>query len=113
MIVDTENPVIASLLARQVPVRLRRESLVIEGFYKSGEIYLTPRKEGGFIAVSRYAETHDIESFDDLVHLNYEWWKRSKDRFDGWSNPDKNWAADFERLGLVEKKVETKYVPKS
>lgn len=105
-----ENPIIKALVERNITVIITKDGFKVNGFYKSNEITLIPDGRG-FIAISRYDEKTDIEDFDDLVYLNFSWWNRSKDRYEGWAIPDIEWVADMERLGYIKKetKVITEY----
>ncbi|PLS19000.1 hypothetical protein CVD28_00945 [Bacillus sp. M6-12] len=100
------NEIILQLVEKDIPVELRKNGFVIEGFYKSGQVRLEPKEDGTFIAHSRYDQKDDIESFDDLVHLNHEWWGYSKDRSEGWKKPEEKWAVEMVRLGLVKRREE-------
>lgn len=102
-----ENPIIKALVDRDILIIITKDGFKIEGFYKSNEITLIPSGSRSFIAISRYNEKTDIEDFDDLVHLNFTWWDRSKDRFEGWVTPDSKWVADMERLGYIKKEIKT------
>ena len=57
------------------------------------------------VAHARYNEKTDIESLDDLVHLNYTWWQNYKDRYEGWQNPEQDWIPLMEKLNLIQKEV--------
>lgn len=78
----------------------------IPGFYKSGTVNLIFNKDE-CIAEARYQEKTHIRNLDDLIHLNYEWWDRSKDRYEGWKEPHSAFAAHFIRLGLAQAKTES------
>jgi len=83
----------------------------IEGFYKSNAIWLY--KEDGFInAFSRYGEYEgQINSIDDLVIINYNWWKLYRNT-QPWNNIETFWLEHMLRLDLVEKKITVSYIPK-
>jgi hypothetical protein len=104
------NSIIKALIERDISVTITKNGFKVEGFYKSNEITLVPDGKG-FIVISRYNEKTDIEDFDDLVYLNFSWWDRSKDKYEGWATPDTKWVADMERLGYIKKetKVITEY----
>ena len=101
------NPIIKALVDRDISVEITKEGFKIRGFYKSGEILLRPAEGDTFIAVARYNEEDEIGEFDDLVRLNYYWWDRSKDRYEGWTNPEEDWIPDLERLGYIKKEIKT------
>jgi len=75
----------------------------VSGFYKSGTIRIYEDEETLY-AVARYDELTELdeEPFDSLVSLNYSWWQRSKERHDGWKNPDSKWLPYFLEKGLVK-----------
>lgn len=81
----------------------------IHGFYKSGTVTLFRALDDKIYAKARYDEVTEIETFDDLVTLNWSWWNLSKERYDGWKNPDNGWVEDMIRLGLVKVKTTTVY----
>lgn len=101
------NEIILELVEKEFPVAIRKDGFIIEGFYKSGTVRLEPKEDGTFTAHSRYDQEDTIESFDDLVYLNHEWWSYSKGRSEGWLKPDEKWAKEMVRLGLVKRKEET------
>lgn len=82
--------------------------MTIDGFYKSGTVDLVINDENELVCKQRYDQLTKIETFDDLVWVNYEWWQSSKSRFDGWSNPTEFWLNHMVRLNIVT--VETKTV---
>lgn len=112
MIQLSSNPIFGELLKRGIEFKVQYQLALggvcysIEGFYKSGQISLF-EKDGDLWAYGRYDEKTKIESFDDLVMLNYEWWVSSKSRSKIWSQPEELWAKEFVRLGLAKKKVQT------
>lgn len=78
----------------------------IKGFYKSDGVDLYETEEGIF-AESRYNQIEQITCFKDLVSLNYEWWCRSKDRYEGWAVPDSKWIKHLIEEGLVKEETHT------
>lgn len=76
----------------------------LEGFYKSGEVTIEQR-EGGWVACARYNEVTGIDTLQDLVNLNYKWWQYSKDRYEGWQQPESLWAPLMVKFGLVQEKT--------
>ena len=87
----------------------RNVSVEMQRFYKSGNILLS-EDEGQITAKSRYDGTDIIDSWSDIVSLNYSWWDSSKDRYDGWLNPENAFLQDFIDAGYVKAVTETKYV---
>lgn len=78
----------------------------VDGFYKSGTVKLKI-VEGEIIAKSRYDQNDVIEDLEDLIRLNYRWWKNSCDRYDGWKNPDFRWIQLLKTYGLIEEVTNT------
>lgn len=84
----------------------------IEGFYKSGCINIILNGQTGhFEAHARYNETTEIDNISDLVLLNYDWWLRSRDRFDGWAQPDDKWKNLLIKHGYIKKVVHEAFEP--
>lgn len=101
------NETLLTFLEKGFEATLSKDCIKIEGFYKSGIVTLEPQEDGTFIAHSRYNQTNKIESFDDLVRLNYEWWQYSKNRAEFWEKPDLKWGNEMALLGLVKISEET------
>lgn len=108
------NKIIEELIKNGIPVTCEYNSkteqieYVVNGFYKSGEIRLIDDKNNGSLSsYGRYNEIRVIFELRDIVELNYDWWQYSKDRFDGWKNPDGKWIPLLEKFELITKKVET------
>lgn len=79
----------------------------LQGFYKSGSIKLY-NNSNYIYALARYNEHTELSitnPFDSLVNLNYEWWEKSKSRYEGWSQPDSKWLPYFIEKGLVKEKT--------
>lgn len=80
---------IQELLEHDIPVSLTKDGFVVEGFYKSGTIEIQCRNEADWYAVARYQEKTDVEDIQDIVAINHLWWLRGKERYEGWSQPDR------------------------
>lgn len=108
------HPVIKELLDNNITVIAFYEGyeLVhkIDGFYKSDGIHLREREDGLYVT-ARYNEITKIDSFSDLVYLNYRWWFNSKDKYDGWNNPEPEWLPLFIKYDLVVEKNMIRYIP--
>lgn len=96
---------IQELLEYGINVQLTRDSFVVDGFYKSGNIEVKCQGEHDWYAEARYNETTPIEELRDLVSLNYTWWLRGKDRYEGWSQPDSNWIPLLEKFEFITSKT--------
>ena len=116
-----QHPIIKILLFKGIPIGLRlvkieEKSVVVvtvDGFYKSGQIWLEPKDfdgKQGFIAHCRYSEKEEIRVVEDLVALNYSWWMRSWSR-DPKSQPDGRWLPLLKDYGYLNEKVTTTYLP--
>lgn len=108
------NKIIEEVLKKGITVNLsfnkEKNKIIytIDGFYKSGTIDLEEKDDNDIlIATARYNEQTLVESFDDLVSLNFSWWSYSKNRNECWNAPDSKWLPFLIDSGLVEKYVET------
>ena len=81
----------------------------VPGFYKSGSVLLF-ETDSGLIASARYSEVTAIKTLRDLIWLNYDWWQRSKDRFDDWKNPDPIWIPLLLNAGLIKSETKTEII---
>ena len=99
------HKLIKILVDKGLTVNISKEGYSLEGFYKSGSVTFNELDENTLLCHQRYDEVEEISSFDDIVMVNFKWWKRSKDK--GWSNPDNFWLQEFVRLDLVNVKTIT------
>lgn len=113
------NPIIREILEKGLTLTIGynkeedRFEYTLGGFYKSDTITLIERAgydDVSLMAIARYKEHTIIHNFDELVMLNYSWWKSSQNRFDGWNAPNGDWLPFFLEKKLVE--VETKIIYK-
>ncbi len=111
------NEIIRICCIRNIPVSLNYDKETdsleykISGFYKSGDVILY--EDGDEITCKqRYDSVDVINSFEDLVGINYYWWESSKDRYEGWRDPDSNWLERLIEFGYMKKKeiILTTYV---
>ena len=72
--------------------------------------YHSDELESKWKAIDRYDGETTIESFRDLLDLNFSWWDRSWDRISGGWGADPNWLPHLQEAGYVE--TQTKHVPK-
>lgn len=86
--------------------KLEQSTYAVSGFYKSNYVELI-ESDDKLIARARYNEITEIESLQDLVLLNYCWWDLSKDRFDGWKNPNSQWLPLLIKFGYVTEETKT------
>lgn len=71
----------------------------VEDFYKSGTISIE-EENSVLIATARYNQKTEISSPEDIVRLNYIWWKYSQDRYEGWKSPSCFWRPLYEMYGF-------------
>lgn len=91
-------------------VILTKEGYELEGFYKLGPMRLEPAADkSGLIAIDKKEARFAVKSFDDLVRLNYECWKKCRDKSAAYINPGREWVEEFARLNLIKRQVI--YVP--
>jgi hypothetical protein len=95
---------IEELLQEGVRVLFERDSnggvqFVLDGFYKSGEATVC-LLDGAWVAKTRYKQIDPVESVEDLVRINHEWWKYSQNRNTFWEQPDGSWIGLLEKYGF-------------
>ena len=106
------NKIIEETLENDIPVtttinpQTKKKEYMLEGFYKSGIVKLI-EEDDKLIAISRYNERTNVESLFDIVLLNYEWWVSSKERYEGWENPDNMWIPLLLKFNLIKHVVKT------
>lgn len=88
-----------------IRVTLTKAGYEIDGFYKGGPMRVEPDANGAIFAIDRKEKRVSLKSFDDLARLNYDWWKRSRDKSAEFINPGREWTDEFVRLGLVKRQV--------
>lgn len=86
-------------------VEKNRIEYALDGFYKSGNITLYENDHGTLTAIARYNEITIIDNFYNLVSLNYMWWINSRDRFEGWKEPDSMWLPLLIEEGFVKEEI--------
>lgn len=97
---------IEAAITRGVKVVLTKAGYELDGFYKAGPMRLEPHPDhGGLIAIDRKEVSVPVKVFDDLVRLNYECWKKSRDKGAAYINPGREWVEEFARLNLVKRQV--------
>jgi hypothetical protein len=102
----TKNP----SLSGTITVRLKDEKIEfsLPGFSKSGDIWLSENKDGIIFAEARYEEITEIETYQDIVWIAWDWFLRYADR-ETFCYPSVFWVDDFKKLGLIEEVKETKF----
>lgn len=97
---------IETAIDKGIRVILTKTGYEIEGFYKGGPMRVEPEgASGAMAAIDRKDKRVIIKSFDDLARLNYDWWKKSRDKGAEFINPGREWIDEFVRLSLVKRQV--------
>lgn len=98
-------PLIHECWTRRAYVTMDQEgNLFMEGFYKNGAMKLEVLDNNQIVAEDRRGKKTTIKSFDDLVKLNYLWWKNSITK-SSYPIPGRPWADHFLEKGLVKRRV--------
>ena len=100
--------IIEEAVEKGIRVSLGKTGYEIDGFYKAGGIRIEIVSTG-LVAIDKKDKKVPIGSFDDLIRLNYDWWKKSRDKGIDFVNPSKEWLDEFVRLNLVKRQVH--YIP--
>lgn len=91
------------LISKGIKVYLTHFGYEIEGFYRLGSISLIPDyQKNVLVAVDKKDDITEIKNFDDLVRLNYAWWKKSYKKVQ-FSVPEKIWEDEFLKLNLIKR----------
>jgi hypothetical protein len=113
------NPIIREIIEKGIRVIIeynketKKDEYVLHGFYKSGTATLFEDLDGRLMARARYNEITPINTFNDIVYLNYEWWTNSRHRNECWEEPDKEWLPFLIEAKLIKVETKTRYVPKN
>lgn len=97
--------IIDEAVRKGIRVMLTPSGYELDGFYRGGPMRVEPGEEGTMIAIDKKEKQTVLSTFDDLVRLNYDWWKMSRDKRADWVNPGKEWIEEFGRLNLVKRQV--------
>lgn len=76
----------------------------MDGFYKNGPLRLEVRDNNQIVAIDKRNRETKINSFDDLVELNFQWWKQSTTKT-SYVIPQRPWIDSFMEKKLVRRKV--------
>lgn len=79
-------------------------SVSMDGFYKNGPLRLEVRGNNQIVAIDKRNRETTINSFDDLVELNFQWWKQSTTKT-SYVIPQRPWIDSFMEKKLVRRKV--------
>ena len=81
--------------------------IIIEGFSKSGTVMLYLEGEK-LKCLARYNEVNQIDDFDDLVAVAYDWWYRYRERLP-FESPHIMWLPHFLSRGWVKEQTTISY----
>jgi len=88
-----------------VRVMLTRVGYEIDGFYRQGTMRVETDEKGNLVAIDKKEKKVTLRTFDDLVKLNFTWWKSSRESRTEFMTPPKEWLEEFQRLNLVQRVV--------
>lgn len=74
------------------------------GFYKQDPVKLDLR-EDGIVAIDKRARETNIKSFEDLVDLNYKFWRQANSRKGVYVQPTQPWLGAFLEKKKVKRQV--------
>ena len=96
---------IEAAISKDIRVILTKVGYELDGFYKLGPVRVEPSDDGSLIAIDRKDRVVPVKNFDDIVRLNYDCWKKSRDKGAAYVTPGKEWLDEFGRLNLVKRQV--------
>jgi hypothetical protein len=97
--------IIETAVDRGMRVSLTRAGYEIDGFYRQGAMRVEDDEKGGLSAIDRKEKKTVLRTFDDLVKLNFQHWKLSREKSPEFLNPPREWLEEFQRLNLVQRVV--------
>ena len=97
--------VIETAVDKGARVILTRTGYEIDGFYRQGTMRVEMDEKGNLVAIDKKEKKTTLRSFDDLVKLNFQWWKVSREKATEFMTPQKEWLEEFQRMGLVQRVV--------
>ena len=80
-------------------------SLSLEGFYKNGPMKLDFDQQGGLLAIDKRDRKTALAHFDDVVQLNFKWWRSSNTKKNEYILPEQPWLNHFIEKKWVKRKV--------
>ena len=80
-------------------------SLWIEGFYKNGPMKLDFDENDILFAIDKRERKTAIAHFDDLVLLNFSWWRASNTKKNEYILPEQPWLHHFIEKKWVKRKI--------
>ncbi|PRG26972.1 hypothetical protein [Burkholderia multivorans] len=99
-------PLLRTMNRKGVPFNIDGASgeITLAGFYKNGPMKLEIAPNDDIVAIDKHGKRKIMKSFDALVKLNYDWWRRSTGRGELLS-PDRPWLDEFLDKGWVKRQV--------
>lgn len=98
-------PLIQEFWAKKAYFNMDQDgAIAMDGFYKNGPLRLDVKPDGSVVAIDKRGRETPIKSFDDLVTLNYFWWKQSNTKT-SYVVPQRPWIDSFTEKKLVKRKV--------
>ena len=98
-------PLVQELWARKAYFTVDQDGdLLMEGFYKNGPLKLQCLPSGALVAFDKRGRSTEVLKFDDLVDLNYFWWKQSNTKT-AYALPLRPWLDRFIERRMVRRKV--------
>lgn len=101
-------PLIKDLFQRGVDFSLDPSgALLLSGFYDNGPLQLLVDAQGHFSAIDKRKKSTPITNYDDLVMINYDWWKITNAASKGkkYTAPNSPWLEAFKDKKLVRRSV--------
>ena len=101
-------PLIQDLWKRGVDITMdpKEGELLLDGFYDNGPLRLRFENDR-FKAIDKRAKVTPISSYDDLVMVNFEWWKAANagTKNKKYTAPNRPWLDAFKEKKLVKRSV--------
>lgn len=101
-------PLIQDLFQRGVDITMdpKAGELLLDGFYDNGPLRLSEENDR-FKAIDKRNKSTPISNYDDLVMLNFEWWKITNAASKGkkYTPPNRPWLDSFKDKKLVKRSV--------
>lgn len=101
-------PLVKELFQKNVELTLDANGfLLLNGFYDNGPLRLQVDEKGRFKAIDKRDRVTPIASYDDLVMINFDWWKITNAASKGkkYTAPNRPWLNSFKDKNLVKRSV--------
>ena len=80
-------------------------TLRLDGFYKNGPMKLDFDAQGGLVAIDKRERKTALAHFDDVVQLNFSWWRASNTKKNEYILPEQPWLNHFIEKKWVKRKI--------